>query len=66
MRCTLEFSVSGSSHKEVTDAANKALVTYASGDKTILVDASNMEINVTQDKNRENVFHARIFVRINS
>jgi hypothetical protein len=66
MRCTVEFSVSGSSHKEVTDAANKALVTYANGDETILIDASNMEIHVTQDENRDNVFHANVFVRINS
>ena len=66
MRCTLEFSVSGSSHKEVTDAANNAFVTYASGDETVLVDASNMEIHVTQDTNRDDVFHARVFVRINS
>jgi len=66
MRCTLEFSVTGSSHESVVRAAKETLVSYTLGDEAIAVDAANMEMRVTQDKNLADTFHATVFVRINS
>lgn len=66
MRCTLEFSVTGSSHESVVSAAKETLVSYTLGDETVAVDSANMEMHVVQDENLADTFHATVFVRINS